>query len=104
MPAEAQRLNQERGRIEVEHQLQAARRLGAEQGDDRASPQRRALRRRGERQELVVDQRHVRPAVDIGAAVPCKDVDPETLELAPDDGGVALVLDGDERLAPAQRK
>jgi len=42
--------------------------------------------------------------VDGSVGLPCDDVDPETLELAPDDRGVAVVLDGDERLASAQRK
>ena len=32
------------------------------------------------------------------------DVDSQALELAPDDRQVALVLDGDERLASAERK
>ncbi len=65
----------------------------------------RTLRGRGERQELVVDQASTSGrAVDIGAAFPRDNVDPEPLELAPDDRGVALVLDGDQRLASAQRK
>jgi hypothetical protein len=52
----AQRFDEKRCRIELQHKLQPARSFRAQQGDDRASSRQSPLRGRGERQEFIVVQ------------------------------------------------
>src|SRR5258705_7386453 len=103
-----QRFDEKRRRIELQHQLQPARRFRAQQGDDGASSRQSPLRGRGERQEFIVDQRHVwltfEGAARLPTRLPREDVDTQAFELPPDDRQITLVLDGNESPASKQRK
>jgi len=104
----AQRLDEKCRRIQLQHQLQPAWRFCAQQGDDGASSRQSPLWRRGEREELIVDQRHVcmtfKGVTWLPTRLPCEDLDSQAFELTPDDRQITLVLDGNESSAPAERK
>ena len=83
----AQRFDEKRCRIELQNQLQPAWRFRAQQGDDGASSRQSPLRGRGERQEFIVDQRHVWLTFEGTARLPTRlpreDVDTQAFAIAP---------------------
>ena len=101
------RLDQERGRLEIEQPFEPARRLGADQGDDRNGRIERQFRRLLDRKQIGVEQGDIGGLlcdVAVGRRIPCVHADAEAVELAANGRELAFVARDHQRGAAANRE